>query len=626
MSANRSDLLLQLDWEIGLLQRDLELFISGYQRFLGLATVSNSGAIPSEIQPLFSELSLLEAKWKGLKGSIDDLRAKVVVPLTTGRELPARPVNFRQWQGDCQTLLDKLQELSLPDEACDIRSAHDLIYWLHRQFVSALALVAEASGQGDITKIAEGRVLINMLPQGVPRLLNDDCLKVLTKLDIPTIPDTVTLSMLNMVGAAFVNAKLGLHVCTVTMLEQAEGGKGRTLRLDVSDNFRDYRNLLGKLKRFWFLVQILRCASLDKDSRPMVISCNQSAWKMTIEYTQVNSTSALQAAFVKLVTILSGLVDMDISTSGFIYRDKKNPVKWNLETTLKKCQNGLDKPLNNWTFKHCLVEVAVQVRSLQEDRQYDYTFLDYLDIEYKIFYVMAKKADDWLSLKKKNRAIPNTEELRQIFTDATKDLEPDDAARIVKELLIHIAIASDRSDIFIKLLREDFDLDHDRDLVLFLTYQRPTIFRYVADKFKDDIEIAKSVIELRGNFLKYASNRLKNDKSLVLLAVNNFGTALEYASTELKNDPDVVLSATKNHEYAFRQAGQKAKNDATLLRAVIKEKPRAIIYAPASLREDKDFVLSLVSQNARVYQHLSGRMKSDWDIQAAVGKKTLDSH
>ena len=214
---------------------------------------------------------------------------------------------------------------------------------------------------------------------------------------------------------------------------------------------------------------------------------------------------------------------------------------------------------------------------MQTDRYFDYTFLDYLDIEYKIIYVMAKKVDDWLSSKKKNRANPTIEELRQIFTDATKDLEPDHAARIIKELLIHMAIAIDQSDIFLKLLREDFDLDNDRDLVLFLTHQKPAVYtsRSVADKFKDDIELAKSAIELRGDFLKYASNRLKNDKSLVLLAVKNFGTALKYASTELKNDPEVVLSATKNYEYAFCHAGPIAKNNQALLKAIINEKPAA---------------------------------------------------
>ena len=489
MSANRSDLLLQLDGEISLLERDLELFTSGYRHFLGLATASKPDAIPSEIQPLFNELSLLEAKWKGLKGSIDDLRSKVVMPLATDRELPARPVNFRQWQGHCQTLLDELQELSLPEKAGDIRSAHDLIYWLHRQFVRALAPVAEASGQGQVTKIDQGKSLINILPQGVSGLLNDDCISALTKLNTEEGPNFIGLSMLNMADVARINAKLGVHVCTITMLEQAEGGKGRTLRIDISDDFsQDEKNryLQGKLKRSWFLVQILRCALLDGNSRPMAISFNQGAGKMTIEYTQINSTLALQAAFVKLVTILTGLTWMDITINSF--NRGANIEKWYFETLVEKCQNGLDESTNNWTFKHCLVLDAINSRGLSYPWHYDYTFLDYLDKEYKLIFEMTKKVDSWLST---NRYLDSdTEQLHQIFRVATKDLEPYEAARIVKELLVHMAIESDSPDIFIfiQLLRKDFDLDNDGDLVLFLCRQNPLILKYISDELGDDIK------------------------------------------------------------------------------------------------------------------------------------------
>ena len=503
MLANRSDLLLQLDGEISLLQRDLELFISGYQRFLGLATASKPDAIPAENQPLIDELpllidelpllidelSLLEAQWEGLKGSIDDLRSKVVVPLATGRELPARPVNFRHWQGDCQTLLDKLQELSLPEKVGDIRSAHDLIYWLHRQFVSALAPVAEASGQGQVTEIAQGRSLINILPQGVSGLLNDDCISALTKLNIEVGPNFIGLSMLNMADVARINAKLGVHVCTITMLEQAEGGKGRTLRIDICDVFsqdQENRYLQGKLKRSWFLVQTLRCALLDGNSRPMAISFNQGAGKMTIEYTQVNSTLALQAAFVKLVTILTGLTWMDITIN--IFNRGANIKKWYFETLVEKCQNGLDESTNNWTFKHCLVLDAINSRGLSYPWHYDYTFLDYLDKEYKLIFEMTKKVDSWLST---NRYLDSdTEQLRQIFRAATKDLEPYEPAKLVKELLVHMVIESDSPDIsiFIQLLREDFDLDNDGDLMLFLCRQNPLILKYISDELRDDIK------------------------------------------------------------------------------------------------------------------------------------------
>ena len=625
MSANRSDLLLQLDGEISLLQQDLELFTSGYERFLGLATVSELDAIPSEIQPLINELLLIDAKWEGLKGSIDDLRSKVVMPLATGRELPARPVNFRQWQRDCQTLLDKLQELNLPRKVRDIRSAHDLIYWLHRQFVSALAPVAEASGQGQVTEIAQGRSLTNILPQGASGLLNDDCILALTKLNIAVGPNFTGLSMLNMVDVARINAKLGVHVCTITMLEQAEGGKGRTLRIDISDNFsQDEKNrfLQGKLKRSWFLVQTLRCALLDGNSRPMAISFNQGAGGMSIEYTQINSTSALQAAFVKLVTILTGLTSMDLTINHF--NRSNNIDKWYFETLVEKCQNGLDESTNNWTFKHCLVLDAIKSRVLNSQWHYDYTFLDYLDKEYKLIFEITGKVNSWFNATRYLNS--NTEQLRQIFRAATKDLEPYEAARIVKELLVHMVIESRSPKIFIQLLRKDFDLDHDRDLVLFLSRQNPLIFLFISDELRDDIEIAKSAIKQIGRYLEYASDRLRNDKSLVMLAVDNGGEALSHASEELKDDPDVVLAASRRNFSAFAKAGPTAKNDEGLLRKIIEQNPDAMYFATESLKNDKDFVLPLLSRKPGIYEDLGDRLKSDPDIQAVAGKKTLDSH
>lgn len=613
MSANRSNLLPQLGREIFLLQQDLQRFVSGYRRFLSLAIAPQQDVGESEVQRLINEFPPLDAQWRRLKDSIDVLCIKVVMPMAANRELPARPVNYRQWLMDCQTLQDELQKLTQPKKVQDIRSAHGLIYWLHQQFVSALAPVAEASGQGQITEITKGRTLITILSQGVSGLLNDHCIRVLTKLNV------VTLRMLNLVDAAFINATLGVHVCTITMLEQAEGGKGRTLCLDLSDNFSNDANnshLQGKLKRFWFLVQTLRCASVDENSRPMAIRFNQSAGKMIIEYTQVNSTSALQAAFVKMVTILSGLTSLDVSINKF--NRGKNTDTWNFETLVAKCQNGLDQPMNHWTFKHCLVLDAINSRYMPSDWHYDYTFLDYLDREYRLFYDIAERAYFWFETAKDLRKIS---ELRQIFTDATKHLAPDDAERIIKELLVHIAIESPRTDIFIQLLREYSDLDHDRDLVLFLVHQNPWIFGDIADRFKDDIEIAKTAVNQRGLSLGYASNRLKNDKSLVMLAVNNGADALDDASTELKNDPGVVLSATRNSVNAFCFAGPEAKSNEALLRIIIEENPSTMFYATETLKNDKDFVLPLLSRRASIYKYLSDSLKSDPEIQTIARNK-----
>ncbi len=101
MSANRSTLLQQLDMEIQQLQKDLELFVSGYQHFLGLAVGFEPDAIPSEVQPFTEELQHLEKRWGYLKDAIANQQSKVVLPLAGEGELPARRTNFRQWLRDC---------------------------------------------------------------------------------------------------------------------------------------------------------------------------------------------------------------------------------------------------------------------------------------------------------------------------------------------------------------------------------------------------------------------------------------------------------------------------------------------------------------------------------------------
>ena len=297
---------------------------------------------------------------------------------------------------------------------------------------------------------------------------------------------------------------------------------------------------------------------------------------MFIECTQLNSTSALQEAFVKLVTILSGLASIDISINNF--NRGNNTDKWYFETLINKCQCGLDEPTNNWIFKHCLVADVVYDRKISPAWHCNNAFLDYLELEYRLFYEMASKARQLLETTEGQKRIA---ELRLMLTAATKNLEPDDAARITGELLAHMVIEGSWQCIFIQILREDFDLEHNRDL---------------AGRFNDDIEIVKTVLAQRGDLLACVSNRLRND-------------------------PDLVLLANRNYFYAFKYAGSMAKNNEALLRKVIEENPLAMIFATESLKNDKDFVLPLLLGSPGIYTSLSKRLKSDPDIQAVAKNK-----
>ncbi|MGO0308326.1 hypothetical protein ACTL6P_17280 [Endozoicomonas acroporae] len=83
-----------------------------------------------------------------------------------------------------------------------IGSVHDLILWLHKRFVDALAPVAAASGQGQITAIAEDKTLVSILRPGLTGLLDAVGLGALKCLL------TSSLRILNLANAAFIHAEL----------------------------------------------------------------------------------------------------------------------------------------------------------------------------------------------------------------------------------------------------------------------------------------------------------------------------------------------------------------------------------------------------------------------------------
>ncbi|WP_422452328.1 hypothetical protein, partial [Endozoicomonas sp. ALC066] len=99
-------------------------------------------------------------------------------------------------------------------------------------------------------------------------------------------------TVVSMDTALIVNLKLGSHMSLVELLEHAEGGKGRTLRLKFSDQFRspDGSGEHGKLKRMWFLVQLLKVINLGEKAVSMKLGCNAVAGEIIVEYSGMNIT------------------------------------------------------------------------------------------------------------------------------------------------------------------------------------------------------------------------------------------------------------------------------------------------------------------------------------------------
>ena len=120
------------------------------------------------------------------------------------------------------------------------------------------------------------------------------CLKVLTsgyrsfgKAIIEQLSARGKVTTINMVDALIVNLFLGNHIANIVLLENAEGGKGRTLRLKFFDSFYGLNAAPGKLKRMYFLVQLLKAAGVNKEAGDMTVCINEVAGQMIVECPQM---------------------------------------------------------------------------------------------------------------------------------------------------------------------------------------------------------------------------------------------------------------------------------------------------------------------------------------------------
>ncbi|WP_422442333.1 hypothetical protein, partial [Endozoicomonas sp. ALB060] len=146
---------------------------------------------------------------------------------------------------------------------------------LHWRFVDALAPITQLSGQGKLSKEANITYLdyTTQCNPGEKALL----LRPSSKALIEKFACSGTVVIMD--DVLIVNLELGSHVCLIELLEYAEGGKERTLRLKFSDPFYkdDGVDTTAKLKRMWFLVQLLKALELDENADSMKLFCNAVA-------------------------------------------------------------------------------------------------------------------------------------------------------------------------------------------------------------------------------------------------------------------------------------------------------------------------------------------------------------
>ncbi|WP_257287418.1 DUF4116 domain-containing protein [Endozoicomonas sp. SESOKO2] len=509
MSPQRSELLAVTRDNVNRLVHGAEALLDGYNSFLQLAGISDL----SKVEPWLDELPQLTNRFKALKETIQSELKSVIQPVQAPEE---GQLSFRQWVLACRQLQSSLQALN-PGKAEQVLSVHELIFALHQRFVKALAPVALASGQGKISRIWPVTYADCRTPGGpvkkVP-LFSRSCKASLVRSECPA-------TVIIMDDALIVNLELGHHVGLIELLEHAEGGKGRTLRLKFSDRFKraDGSDGPGKLKRMWFLTQLLKAINLDEHADSMKFSCNAVAGEIIVECSNMKSREIMPEAFIKLITALSVIKNLDeVLKSTAIFEG----VQWSFNSLVHHLDSDVTTEAYRFAFEHCLF-LIVHYAQYYINRDCFRLLIQLLNNHQKEFIHHSRRF------------------FESIHTPLEVLMSDEIAEDTRKELLQHFLLLE--PDKATPLFEDVYDLG-DQYFVVNPSCSCSVDFEVPpAHSLRVNRENIKNVLRRQG--LKYASQRVRNDKDLVLATIAVYPYNLKYVSERLKRDKQVVLSCFK---------------------------------------------------------------------------------
>ncbi|WP_422445083.1 PEP/pyruvate-binding domain-containing protein [Endozoicomonas sp. ALB091] len=598
MSPQRAHLVAETRDSVNRLIHGAEALLDGYRAFLLLAGDSSSDRVKS----LLAESLLLITRFETLKQTITSTVNTIIHPLhAVETSLP--PVGrFRQWVSACHQLQSSLEALN-PSEAEQVRSVHELIFALHKRFVEALGSVTVDSGQGRLSNERCITYVDCTTPGGSAvktPLLNPSCKQLLN--DIGKSGTVVSMD-----DALIVNLVLGSHVCVIELLEHAEGGKGRILRLKVSDSFKkpDGSDKLGKLKRMWFLAQLLKAVELDKDADGIKLSCNAVAGEIIVECPRMKLRSTMQEAFEKLLSVLCGMSNLDLHL-------KDRPIvegdQWNFNFLAQRLNNDFSEEANRFAFNHCLFLLVY-------DSLYKISSYSSLLSKYHQQFIDHAQELKWLVIK-------SDDQLQKMFASDKIDL--DTRRKLLHHLLLlsNCKNATQLVDLVYDDLKDQYYIIEPSCWSYRLAFQVPPGqplpghkekirsalleqgLQYASRRVRNDKDLVLPTIAKHPNDLQYVSRGLKNDRDVVMAAVTQQGKQLEYASPDLQDNVDVVRAAVAQCSDALRHASERIRSDKSIIETLIADDIGVLFHVKEELLKDRNYLLGLIGHNP--YAFVSG--------------------
>uniref|UniRef100_UPI0021488F26 DUF4116 domain-containing protein n=1 Tax=unclassified Endozoicomonas TaxID=2644528 RepID=UPI0021488F26 len=586
MSPQRLNLLAETCDSVKRLVHGAEALLDGCQAFLQLAGKSRSHRVKS----FRHELPQLINRFQMLKKTIESGLKSIILPVQAAEEGQLSPGIFRQWVADCHQLQSCLQALN-PDSAEQVRSVHELIFSLHQRFVEVLAPVALASGQGRLSR--KDRVTyVDCRAPGKPDdkapILRQSC-----KTSIKALGCSGTV--ISMDEAVIVNLNLGSHVSLIELLENAEGGKGRTLRLKFSDDFdrTDNDEKSGKFRRMWFLAQLLKEVELDKNADSMKLSCNAVAGEMNIECSRMRSPETMQHAFEKLIIVLRAMCNLDIELKG---RPIFEGGQWDFNLLAQRLNPDVATEADRFAFQHCLFAMSYQNKSTFSKTA---PCCRLLSKHHQQFAHYAHRFGMYHLSLDRGRKPKESEQEILMSAEMSEDIR--------RELLHHFLLFYPVSAV--RLIEQVYDIGNQCFVINPSRNYRLEFYVPPGQPLGDHKEKIRNTLLKHG--LEYASQRVRNDKNFVLPAFSGDPCELGDLSEELKNDSDVVKAAIAKCPLALRYASIRLRDDKNIIRMAIAESIYPLSYASQKVLEDRQCMLDLIEINPQAFNYAVSGLKGD---------------
>ena len=597
MSAQRAEILAVTQDNINLLIRGAQAMLDGYQAFLQLA----NGRPFYDLKSMRHELPQLDARFERLQQTIKSELESVILPLqaSAGQQQVSQG-SFRQWVAACHQLQASLQALD-PRRAEQISSIHELIFILHQRFVKALGLVAVASGQGRKLSSEEGITYLDFtLPGEETGLLRPSGKALIEKIGYPGS------TVVSMADALIANIKNLNHICSIELLEKAEGGKGRTLRLKFSDQFDNH--ISGKLKRMWFLTQLLRAIEFDK-AGSMQLSSNPVTGHLIVECSHMASTETLHDAFEKLMTVFSDLDDLDINLDKV---DIFAGAQWSFNLFAQIISRDLQTEADKFAFRLCLFSINFR----------QYYCLNHTPGYYPLLSKQLQQLIDYsrkLSTSKHNfREVLLSDEIDEITRKELLQyfllIKPEIATPMIEDVYSELhkkyfVVKPSHSGHLEFSIEPDQLLTSDKE-----EFKRVLLehgLKYASQQVRSDKDVVLPTMAKHASDLKYVSEELKNDKDVVLAAVSRSPFELEYASPELQDNDEVVMAAIAQHPGALGSASERIRSDKKILQIVTDRHESHLARASKTVLNDREYLLDLIERNPDVYKVVPYRFSYD---------------